>query len=207
MNQLEQTIVANAHAELASLLHFYQNRKAKAQDSETTEAVDEHLGHYYALNALLVFGHQANSGMSEEGMQALRMIEEEHAAALRKLGSAASYFEADADRGHTIFFGSANAASAAHYEVLGVTTAEAAGRHQPRLNHQGKHMKDQWQFIAALISSLMGALLICTGLSFGIEEGFGFKNSSLLVGGLGWITTGIGVALILQKKWNSEVAN
>ncbi|RGE39036.1 hypothetical protein DZC30_22450 [Comamonas testosteroni] len=68
-------------------------------------------------------------------------------------------------------------------------------------------MKDQWQFIAALISSLMGALLICTGLSFGIEEGFGFKNSSLLVGGLGWITTGIGVALILQKKWNSEVAN
>lgn len=95
MNQLEQTIVANARTALASLLHFYQNRKAKGQGNETTEEVDEHIGHFYTLHALLVFGHQANSGMSEEGMQALREIEDEHAAALRKLGSASSYFDAD----------------------------------------------------------------------------------------------------------------
>ncbi|KGG87702.1 hypothetical protein P245_19820 [Comamonas thiooxydans] len=89
MNQLEQTIVANARTALASLLHFYQNRKAKGQGNETTEEVDEHIGHFYTLHALLVFGHQANSGMSEEGMQALREIEDEHAAALRKMLSTA----------------------------------------------------------------------------------------------------------------------
>jgi len=126
MNQLEKTIVANARAELAAVLNFYKDRKAQAQDNETTEEVDEHIGHFHALQTLLVFGHQANSGMSEEGMQALREIEGEHAAALRTLGSAASYcFEADADRRHKIFFGSANAAAAAHYEAMGVSTTEA----------------------------------------------------------------------------------
>jgi len=93
MNQLEQTIVANARAELASLLHLYESRKAKGQNRETAEEVDEQQGHFHALYALLVFGHQANSGMSEEGMQALRKIEAEHAAALRTLGSAASHID------------------------------------------------------------------------------------------------------------------
>ena len=77
MNQLEKTIVANARAELAAVLNFYKDRKAKAQDNETQEEVDERIGHFHALHALLVFGHQANSGMSEEGMHALRAIEDE----------------------------------------------------------------------------------------------------------------------------------
>ena len=124
MNQLEKTIVANARAELVSLLHFYENRKAEAQDRETTEEVDEHMGNFYALNALLVFGHQANSGMSEEGAQALRLIESEHAAAISKLGSAASYFEANADKVQKVFFPSATA-TRADYEAMGVTKAEA----------------------------------------------------------------------------------
>lgn len=100
MNQLEKTIVANARAELAAVLNFYKDRKAQAQENETTEEVDEHIGHFHALQTLLVFGHQANSGMSEEGMQALREIEGEHTAALRKLGTAV---DDEPDMGHTLF--------------------------------------------------------------------------------------------------------
>ena len=66
-------------------------------------------------------------------------------------------------------------------------------------------MKDLWQFIAALVGCLIAALLICTGLSYGIEEGFSFKNSSLLVGGLGWVAVGMGIALRLQTRWRSVV--
>lgn len=103
MNQLEKTIVANARAELAAVLNFYKDRRAQAQDNETTEEVDEHIGHFHTLYALLVFGHQSNSGMSEEGMQALREIEGEHAAALRKLGTADFSSDAEAGKGNTLF--------------------------------------------------------------------------------------------------------
>lgn len=93
MNKLEQTIVENARDELAALLCFYQNRKAESQDSKNIEDVSEQLGHFYALHALLALGHQADSGISEEGRQELLRVENEHAEALRKQGTATHYFD------------------------------------------------------------------------------------------------------------------
>lgn len=112
LNQLEQTIVANARTELASLRFIYQHRKAKYQNGEFIHDVDKHFGHCYGLNALLVLAHQVNSGMSEEGVRVLRQIEGEHATLLRELGSVASSCEVDA------FRGSANADSATVYEAM-----------------------------------------------------------------------------------------
>ena len=53
MNQLEKTIVANARAELAAVLNFYKDRKAQAQENETTEEVDELFWVIKVVNAQL----------------------------------------------------------------------------------------------------------------------------------------------------------
>ncbi|HCA1453028.1 hypothetical protein [Pseudomonas aeruginosa] len=84
MTKLEQSIIANARAELSAVLYFYRK---KAEGSMTIDDFDDawrdYLGHYHALNALLMFAHQADVGMSAEAVQALQLIEEEHAGAYR----------------------------------------------------------------------------------------------------------------------------
>lgn len=61
--------------------------------------------------------------------------------------------------------------------------------------------------IFVMASSLLGTLLMCLGASFGFEEGINVKNTSIILGGMGWIALSFTVANILQKKWRSETNN
>ncbi|WP_219096173.1 hypothetical protein [Pseudomonas sp. UMAB-40] len=78
MSQLENTMIHAARQELEVVKDFYVKR---AQGVVTQENRDDFLLHLYSMLALLKFGNQDDTGMSAEGAQALREIEQEHAAA------------------------------------------------------------------------------------------------------------------------------
>lgn len=84
MTQLEQTLIANARRELSAVLFYYQQKEAGITAAKADEAWVEYLGHFNAMNALLALAHQADTGLSEEGVQALLAIEEQHAAKYRE---------------------------------------------------------------------------------------------------------------------------
>lgn len=83
MTQLEQTIISNAKLELANVLFYYGQKAAGIATANGDEAWLEYLGHYNSMNALLALAHQANTGLSAEGVAALLSIEREHAEAYR----------------------------------------------------------------------------------------------------------------------------
>jgi hypothetical protein len=87
MTQLEQTIIANAKRELAVVLVYYGQKAAGTKAAKGEDAWLEYLGHYNSLNALLSLAHQAESGLSEEGTQALLDIEAQHTEAYRIMAS------------------------------------------------------------------------------------------------------------------------
>ena len=81
MNQLELTIIANARAALEALKRQYGQVSNLGQGAEEAEVSLEPLSDFYTLHAYLVFAHDQNCGMSQEGRQALSAIEGEHGAA------------------------------------------------------------------------------------------------------------------------------
>lgn len=83
MTKLEQTIIANARRELATVLVYYGQKAAGNAAAQGDEAWVEYHGHFNALNALLTLAHLADSGLSEEGTKALLAIEAEHAEVFR----------------------------------------------------------------------------------------------------------------------------
>lgn len=58
--------------------------------------------------------------------------------------------------------------------------------------------------ILVILASLIGTLLMCLGISFGLEEGVKVKNTFIFLGGIGWIGLSFTVAHIVQNKWRSE---
>ncbi|HCE8129467.1 TPA: hypothetical protein NHR53_006059 [Pseudomonas aeruginosa] len=83
LTKLEQTIVDNARRELDAVLSFYRKKAENTTDVDFDDAWREYLGHFNTMNAFLMLAHQANSGLSAEGTQALQRLEDEHAAAHR----------------------------------------------------------------------------------------------------------------------------
>lgn len=83
MTQLEQTIISNARMDLAAVLVYYGQKAAGIGAAQGEDAWLDYLGRYNAMNALLMLAHQADSGMTDECVQALLAIENEHAAAYR----------------------------------------------------------------------------------------------------------------------------
>lgn len=82
MTQLENTITANARRELAAVLSYYREKTTgSSSEGAGDEAWLDYLGHYHAMNGLLMLAHQVDSGMSSECVAALLQIEAEHAAA------------------------------------------------------------------------------------------------------------------------------
>ncbi|WP_421526870.1 hypothetical protein [Pseudomonas brenneri] len=77
MNQLEQTIVAQADSRLTALTAYYALSEVSEEDAHsfTTDAAQ--------LFALLELGHISGSGMSAEGVAALQAVEDAHAALVR----------------------------------------------------------------------------------------------------------------------------
>lgn len=82
MNQLETTLIELARQHLAAVQAFYAKLQAGTADEEDR---NDYGADHGALFALLELGHLADSGMSAEGAQALRVIEDEHAAAVREV--------------------------------------------------------------------------------------------------------------------------
>ncbi|HGO9799619.1 TPA: hypothetical protein ACLEB8_004807 [Pseudomonas aeruginosa] len=83
MRQLEQTILENARRELDAVLTYYRKKSEGTNVEEFDEAWRDYLGHFNTMNAYLMLAHQAKSGLSAEGVQALIRLEDEHAAAHR----------------------------------------------------------------------------------------------------------------------------
>ncbi|MCY1298729.1 hypothetical protein D9M70_482280 [compost metagenome] len=80
MTQLEQTIIATARQVKEAVVAYYRKR---SEGQTNDEDYNDYLVHYHAMNALLVLGHQAESGISREAAATLREIEDEEAAGFR----------------------------------------------------------------------------------------------------------------------------
>jgi len=85
MTHLEQTIIANARIELEAVLAYYRDKDALSPADAAEDAWRDYHGRYNAMHAFLMLAHQANSGMSAEGVEALKEIEAEHALAYRSM--------------------------------------------------------------------------------------------------------------------------
>lgn len=83
MTKLEQTIVDNARRELDAVLRYYRKKGENTSEADFDDAWREYLGHFNTMNAFLMLAHQADSGLSADGIQALLRLEGEHAAAHR----------------------------------------------------------------------------------------------------------------------------
>lgn len=69
---LEETIVMNACNELATIKSILESGE---EGNATAEDTADYMAHHHALVTLLVFGHQAKNGMSDDGIKALRGLE------------------------------------------------------------------------------------------------------------------------------------
>lgn len=89
MTQLEDTLIAIARDQLASIRRFYA---AKTQGKATNEDYELFRENHVSLTTLLQLAHMASSGLSEAGVKALQDIEADSAASIPKSEESGGYY-------------------------------------------------------------------------------------------------------------------